>query len=163
MNCSHIENCELFAQFALNPALNLWKDRYCKGVFQQCNRFQLAKTGRPVPLTLLPNGKMVHTLRSREELGATALFNAILKNRAHMVGSLIKAGATIDARNIEGMTPLMAAAEQGAEDIVELLLKTGADASMVNNDNMSASDIAKQKNHESIEKLILRSTLLNTG
>ena len=29
MSCSHVESCELFVQFALNPALDVWKLHYC--------------------------------------------------------------------------------------------------------------------------------------
>lgn len=154
MVCSHINNCELFTQFALNPALGLWKDHYCKGNYRRCTRFQISGKGQPIPLTLLPNGKRVRVLHSREEMGVLAIFNAITKDRAHMVGSLIRAGANPDAKNIEGITPLMAAARQGATDIVKLLIERGASITTRNIDGLTAYDIARHSGQDDIARLL---------
>jgi len=150
MPCSHIENCDLFAQFALNPALDLWKEHYCKNEFIRCVRFQNSSKGLAVPLTLLPNGTMVSVVHSSEEMGAVAIFNAITKGRAHMVSSLLKAGANINAKNIEGKTPLMVAAELNSIEIVEFLIKKNADSHARNLQNQTAYDIAIKKGHAEV-------------
>lgn len=55
--CPHIRTCALFPKFTLTPVLNVWQTYYCRARFESCERFKLASQGRPVPLTLLPNGK----------------------------------------------------------------------------------------------------------
>jgi hypothetical protein len=37
----------------------VWQSFYCEGCFERCERFKLARTGRQVPETLLPNGRLV--------------------------------------------------------------------------------------------------------
>lgn len=147
MSCSHVKSCELFVQFAMNPALELWKQHYCEGDHLRCVRFRMSNAGRAVPLTLLPNGRMVRAQRSSEEVAATTLFNAVLKDRTHMISVLIRAGVDPDVRNIEGMTPLMAAAEIGARDIARLLIENGADPKLVDEAGETAFDIAMRKGH----------------
>lgn len=155
--CSHMSNCELFVQFALNPALDIWKKYYCKSHYTSCIRFQRSKTGQQVPITLLPNGKSIE-LDQREGApshhGSHAIFNAILKDRIRMVSSLIKVGIDINSKNIDGVTPLMAAAQYGRADIIELLLQHGADKSVKNVYGHTAYDIAKEKNHINVMGLL---------
>jgi hypothetical protein len=55
--CSHLANCELFPKFAMKAALKVWQVYYCEGQFESCARYKLALEARPVPQTLLPNGK----------------------------------------------------------------------------------------------------------
>ena len=57
MVCTHIKTCALFPQLSLNSALKVWQVFYCEGHFDRCSRYQLACEGKPVPITLLPNGK----------------------------------------------------------------------------------------------------------
>lgn len=155
MSCSHVKNCELFVQFALNPALDVWKDHFCEGTHHSvCARYQRSNTGQAVPLTLLPNGNMVSVTVSVSRSGETALFNAILKNRVRMLGSLLKAGVDINAKNIEGITPLMAAADQGRREIVQFLLDHGCDVHQENFDGESAFDYAVAARHEDIVTLL---------
>ncbi|MHB8347615.1 MAG: ankyrin repeat domain-containing protein [Acidiferrobacterales bacterium] len=144
MACSHTKNCELFPQFALNPALKVWQVHYCEGEFAQCARYQLSLEGKAVPLNLLPNGKRVETPRTSTAYGAAALFNAILKDRVHMVESLLRTGVNISVHSPEGMTPLMAAAARGNIAIIRLLLSKGADVSATNLHGASAHDFAVQ-------------------
>jgi hypothetical protein len=59
--CSHAKGCELFGSFTLPGSTGVWRILYCEGDFEHCARFKLAAEGRPLPATLLPNGK---TLRS---------------------------------------------------------------------------------------------------
>lgn len=155
MPCSHMKSCELFVQFALNPALDVWKESYCEANYKSCVRFQNAMKNQPVPLTLLPNGKIVSNSRSREDLESTVIFNAIIKNRTHMMGSLIRAGVNVDLKNIEGMTPLMVAAEMGNEQAVRVLLKFKADPAETNELGETAYDIAIRCGHRNVAELLI--------
>jgi len=166
MACSHVKNCELFVQFALNPALDIWKDNYCEGNFAACARYQQSKTGRLIPLTLLPNGATVNVSGDDTQCGSIAIFNAILKKRLRMVTSLIKIGIDINEKNIDGLTPLMAAAEYNTFEIAELLLKHHADVTAENMYGETAIDIAAKKGHTKILELIRQYTnpeILKTG
>lgn len=155
MSCSHVNSCELFVQFAMNPALELWKVKYCEcDEFARCARYKASLTGLPVPLTLLPNGRKISAKEDSDEIGASSLFNAIIKRQTHMIASLLRVGININVKNIEGVTPLMAAAKFGAEDIAKLLLEHGAKPFDVNQDGETAYDIAMKNGHYSIAKLI---------
>jgi len=154
MSCSHVKTCELFVQFAMNPALDLWKQHYCNKSYIGCARFKMSSTGQAVPLTLLPNGKMVHAHRSSQEVAATTLFNAVLKSRTHMISVLIRAGVDPDVRNIEGRTPLMTAAELGAAEIARLLIENGADPNMVDETGETAYEIAMRKGHRHMANIL---------
>lgn len=155
MACSHINSCELFVQFALNPALEIWKNAFCNGEYQTCVRYKIAKMGQQVPLTLLPNGKKIQFNRSQEEFGTTALFNCIEKNRVRMAGSIIKtAGADINGCNVEGTTALMAAVERGSIEMVNLLLSFDPDTTMKNIHGQTAYDLAVERNDPALIKLL---------
>ncbi|MQA24973.1 MAG: hypothetical protein GEU94_05765 [Micromonosporaceae bacterium] len=56
MGCSHAATCPLFP--LLNASLRSWRDYYCdtEDRWLDCARYRVAVTGRPVPITLLPNG-----------------------------------------------------------------------------------------------------------
>ena len=144
MACSHAKTCELFAQFALNPALKVWQMHYCDADHKRCARYGLAARGSPVPLNLLPNGQTVGAPRSSSAYGAAALFNAILKKRIRMVVSLLRTGVDTNLRNSDGMTPLMAAASIGSVEIVKLLLGKGADARAVSAQGETAFAVAQR-------------------
>jgi ankyrin repeat protein len=147
MACSHVTSCELFVQFALNPALDLWKAHYCEGDFERCARYTGSSAGQAIPLTLLPNGKNVRIGLTRTDTGTTALFNAILKGRSRMIHSLVRAGVDINDRNLEGLTPLMVAAERGDLEIIAALLAAGADLHATDHDGRTAGDIAVACGH----------------
>jgi ankyrin repeat protein len=144
MACSHVDTCELFAQFALNPALRVWQAHYCDKDHSRCARYQLARSRQPVPLNLLPNGSKVDAPRSEADYGATAIFNAILKRRAPMVLSFLNTGTDVNVRDGRGMTPLMAAAAIGDVDIIRLLLSKRADRTLTSNDGETAYEIARR-------------------
>ena len=57
MTCPHSTNCAIYPLFRLESILNIWKLNYCESEFSTCARFQLSRDARPVPITLLPNGK----------------------------------------------------------------------------------------------------------
>ena len=111
-----------------------------------------------MPLTLLPNGKIVSVAASASNnaIGETALFNAILKNRVRMVSSILKVGVDINAKNLQRVTPLSAAAEQGRSEIVKLLLEQGADVRHTHAAGETVYDIAVASGHEDIVRLLLQ-------
>lgn len=160
MACSHIKGCELFVQFALNPALEIWKQHYCNADFDDCVRFKLAKMGQPVPLTLLPNGKKIEVNRTQDEFGTTALFNCVEKNRVRMAGSIIKTtGVDVNGSNVEGTTALMAAVKKDSIEMVELLLSVGASLSLKNMHGQTAYDIAVDKDNIEIAEFLATAQL----
>ncbi|MDH5570621.1 MAG: ankyrin repeat domain-containing protein [Gammaproteobacteria bacterium] len=142
MSCTHCDNCQLYAQLAMEPTLRLWKQKYCEEMYEECARFKLALEGQAVPLTLLPNGKKLER-RSRDELAAAALFNAILKQRVPMVKAMLKTG--MPSKRIisaDGMTPLMVAASVGNLELVELMMSRGCSPFATNKNGETAYEIA---------------------
>lgn len=144
--CSHTQDCPLFAQFAMEPSLKLWQQHFCEGAFSKCARYVLSLEGKPVPVNLLPNGKLIEKKnRSKEEMGGTALFNAIYKKRTAMVSSMLKTQmATSSVMSSDGMTPLMAAASVNAPDIVSIVLEAGCNPFNKNQQGKMAVDIARE-------------------
>lgn len=142
MACTHSKDCQLYAQFAMEPSLRLWKERYCVSEYEQCARYQLALEGKSVPLTLLPNGHRVKQ-RSKEQMSAAALFNAILKQRVPMVKSMLKTGLPSKrVMSADGMTPLMASASVGNVELAEIMLEHGCNPHAKNLKGETALDIA---------------------
>jgi ankyrin repeat protein len=147
MGCTHCQHCDLYAQFAMNPALQIWQVHYCQGDFNRCVRFQKSLRKEAVPLNMLPNGSKVEIPRGANDYSATALFNAILKTRIPMVESLLKSGIDVNAVNNDGMTPLMAAASTGNLQVIRLLLGKGANPGAVNNLGETAAQVALRHSH----------------
>lgn len=58
-SCTRINSCPLFKQFSIKASLLVWTARYCESDFARCERLKLAVEGKPVPLNLLPNGRML--------------------------------------------------------------------------------------------------------
>ncbi len=157
MACTHMETCELFVQFALNPALDIWKSAYCSGDYRSCVRYETALRGQVVPLSLLPNGKKITVHRTQDELASTALFNCIAKNRLPMARSLIKTvGVDINTCNVEGTTALMAAVEFGSIEMIKLLLSFNPDTTLRNTHGQTAYDLAVEKRDNARVRLLAR-------
>jgi len=156
MACTHCDSCELYAQFALNPALQVWQTHYCQGDHSRCVRYQMSLRKESVPLNMLPNGMKVEIPRSANDYSATALFNAILKSRVPMVESLLKNGIDVNVRNSDGVTPLMAAASTGNVAIVGMLIARGADPFTVNGLGQGALDIAEHGGHSEAAAMIIK-------
>lgn len=154
MACTHCDSCDLFPQFALNPALQVWQSHYCQGDHERCVRFQMSCRKESVPLNMLPNGSKVEVPRNSNDYGATALFNAIIKLRLPMVESLLKQGIDVNVRNSEGMTPLMAAASTGHKDLVKCLLRKGADVHAINNLGETANEVALRYGHQEVATML---------
>jgi hypothetical protein len=58
-SCPRVVTCPLFAQFKVKSSLKVWQAFFCEGAFDRCERYQLAVQDRPVPLNLLPNGRLL--------------------------------------------------------------------------------------------------------
>lgn len=148
MSCSHAASCPLFAQFAMEPSLKVWKQHFCEGAYTTCVRYQHSLQGKPVPITLLPNGKVLNKVRDKEEVAGSALFNAIYKGRVPMVKSMLKSKVASSAIvGPDGMTPLMAAASVGNLELIDLFLKFGCNPFNKRNDDKRATDIANEAGH----------------
>ena len=160
MGCSHTQSCQLYAQFAADPGLLLWRQHYCESNFEGCARYQIALSGKAIPLTLLPNGKLLHRYRKRDEMNAAALFNAIQKDRLPVVKSLLNGKISSEGMKMpDGTTPLMVAALRGNVDIIKLLLQAGCSPQVKNNQGMSAIDIARKKGFAACVDLMTPYTL----
>lgn len=163
MGCTHCDHCELYTQFALNPALQVWQVHYCQGDYHRCVRFQMSLRKEAVPLNLLPNGTKVELPRSVNDYNATALFSAILKSRVPLLESLLKSGINVNVRNSDGMTPLMAAASTGNIEIIRLLLAKGADTSITNNLAETAAAIAARSSHPQAATLLTSARVVQSA
>ena len=58
MSCPYMTSCQMYPLFSSKAALEIWKIHYCSAdkTFETCARYLLARQGRTVPITLLPNG-----------------------------------------------------------------------------------------------------------
>jgi len=163
VDCTHSKDCQLYAQFAMEPSLRLWKQRYCIGEYEQCARYQLALEGKSVPLTLLPNGRRVKQ-RSKEQMSAAALFNAILKQRVPMVKSMLKTGLPSErVMSTDGMTPLMASASVGNVELTEIMLEHGCNPHAKNLKGETALDIALRSGFDDCARVIEKAQLKMTA
>jgi hypothetical protein len=57
--CARVGACPLFKQFSMKSSLKVWQAYYCEGDWSRCERWKLVSEGRPVPMNLLPNGRML--------------------------------------------------------------------------------------------------------
>jgi hypothetical protein len=51
----------------LQATLKVWISNYCEADFSRCARYQVACSSKPVPLALLPNGKMLAVMAPGKE------------------------------------------------------------------------------------------------
>ena len=88
------------------------------------------------------------TVRNKEEMAGTALFNAIYKGRVPMVKSMLKNKVASSAIiGPDGMTPLMASASVGNLELVDLFLRFGCNPFNKRNDDKRAVDLAAEEGH----------------
>jgi hypothetical protein len=66
MSCPHAKMCPLYPQFKMKSLLRFWVVNYCEADHERCARFQLASAGEPVPVTLLPSGRLLEPARDPE-------------------------------------------------------------------------------------------------
>ena len=61
--CENLAKCPIFAKFSSASSKEIWIMNYCKGMKKdKCARKLLKDQGKPVPSTLLPNGKHLKSL-----------------------------------------------------------------------------------------------------
>jgi len=61
--CPHLSTCVIFERFRVDGNKSVWISSYCRGPMQaDCARKKLRDTGKPVPITMLPNGQNLPTL-----------------------------------------------------------------------------------------------------
>jgi ankyrin repeat protein len=155
MTCSHASNCELYVQFAADPSITLWKTHFCDRDFKRCARYALSVQGKPVPLTLLPNGKQIETSMSDADRGLHALFNAIQKNRMHMIRAFMKTKVTSSkVTNSEGVTPVMYAASLGRTEIMRFFLEHGCNPHYRNHKGQTALELAAAAGHQDCVEIL---------
>lgn len=65
-----------------------------------------------------------------DQLGNSALQNAVFQNSASRVNQLLAAGADVNTQNIDGTTPLMSAVEHPDNRVLKKLLAAGADVNI---------------------------------
>ncbi|MFH1393798.1 MAG: ankyrin repeat domain-containing protein [Candidatus Micrarchaeota archaeon] len=95
--------------------------------------------------------------RAAQVLHATTLNSELLAAARRSVGeavSLIREGASVNARDMEGNTTLMVASSAGDENMARLLLDEGADAELKNKDGKSALNLAEEAGHQRIIELL---------
>lgn len=114
-----------------------------------------AKNGYKKKLdTLLADG---HSVDTRDEKQATALFWGACRGHSGICGSLISAGADINARVTWGATPLHAAADTGHTECIKILLKFHADINAQNNRGDTPLHLACYRGFTDIVSLLLKS------
>ncbi len=76
MSCTHTNSCPLHPK--LNASLGGWKTSYCdtEQAWSDCARYQMSVAGKPVPLALLPNGKVLGILADKPESKPTPVLVA---------------------------------------------------------------------------------------
>jgi uncharacterized protein len=94
---------------------------------------------------------------AEQQHGNTALMLAAYTNRSDIVAVLIRAGATIDARDKELNTALMKAAWAGAIDPARQLIDAGADVNAVEMNAMTALMIASFHGRLEVVRLLVES------
>ncbi|MDN5749417.1 MAG: hypothetical protein L0H64_13015 [Pseudonocardia sp.] len=113
MGCSHAESCPQFP--LLKASLRGWRDYYCDDEirWRECARYRMSLAGRPVPITLLPNGKDAQYLSE-----ATAGRPATAEEARHRTppGGGRAAPATLAAPPATGSAPVALPAPRRAQD-----------------------------------------------
>jgi hypothetical protein len=51
----------MYSEFRLTTVLQFWQNAYCDADYERCRRHALTAEGRPVPVNMLPNGKLMET------------------------------------------------------------------------------------------------------
>ena len=155
MACSHTDDCELYPQISLSSALKVWQVFYCEGDYEKCVRYQTAAEGRPVPVTLLPNGKeleieSVTREAGRESVKAEAMVSAMREEVAGAPsGSALFAlqdAMDVMANEAGGTATAMEGAAGAADDAISLDLDAEIDIESVSKNATSTPATAKLHN-----------------
>ncbi len=65
--CPYVNSCRLFPKIIEREISKAYEMQYCKANYQGCKRFNLAKDGKQIPDTLLPDGEMFLQQRSKKK------------------------------------------------------------------------------------------------
>ncbi|XP_024869085.1 uncharacterized protein LOC112452879, partial [Temnothorax curvispinosus] len=101
------------------------------------------------PLKMSNDENVINLLESTEKL-----FEAVKRNGSSDVENYIKAGAVVNAKNVNG-TSLHYAACNGYDNIVNILLQNGADPNTVDNKGFTPLHYAAKSCHLKVVKLLL--------
>lgn len=93
--------------------------------------------------------------RTESQHGNTALMLAAYNNHTGVVSALIRAGASVDARDTEGNTALMKAAWAGATEAARQLIAAGADVDAAEINGMTPLMIAAFHGQSDIVRLLV--------
>jgi hypothetical protein len=55
--CEYLTKCPMFEFFTLEVTKRFYARLYCRGIYEDCERHKLRKTGLTVPDRLLPDGQ----------------------------------------------------------------------------------------------------------
>jgi hypothetical protein len=62
-DCVYLSTCIIFERFRVEGSESVWIGGYCRGPMQEeCVRKKLRDAGKPVAVTMLPNGQNLPTL-----------------------------------------------------------------------------------------------------
>lgn len=57
--CPQMDSCSMFPLLKLSGSLQSWKERYCSGDHQSCERYKRISKGLTVAPDMLPNGVLL--------------------------------------------------------------------------------------------------------
>lgn len=60
--CKHFPNCPMKRFYEQGKLEKFWIDKYCKGDYKSCVRYQMEEKGEPHPDNMLPNGEVDESL-----------------------------------------------------------------------------------------------------
>jgi ankyrin repeat protein len=93
-------------------------------------------------------------INERDDLGCTALYEAVSSEHRHIVELLLARGADPNIPENNGTTPLMEAASSGGLELIRILLAAGADVSARDHFDDSALEYASAQSHNTAVDLL---------
>ena len=112
-------------------------------------RVQLALSKKASPDTIVP-------LSLHWPGHSTVLHRASHLGLAHIVRSLLAAGANVNARDMVGNTPLHTAVQDGHDDVVQILLDGGASRNAITQSGVTPLHRAAARGHQSTMELLFK-------
>lgn len=91
----------------------------------------------------------------RDQLNSTLLHYAAAQCDERIIRALIRAGAAVNAQDINELTPLHVAALRGDYRITRILLAAGADIRMLDYKSRSPLDMAVDKGHSQVAETLM--------
>lgn len=97
----------------------------------------------------------IHPLYCQNNVGSTALMEAVRKGHNAVAEALLKAGASVHQINNDGETALMMAVNNRHISMIEELLRAGSDIHHTNNDGDTAFMMSIMKGVDSVAEVLL--------